>query len=148
MLQPHQFSQPKRFHLTRNFAVLSAIVMVVTALGLSLFYHHWAVQQMVAEAEQTNVTAARLLANDLWSENKNAELLARLSEVPPTQLSGQPEITFLGERVTALVKGASIIKVKIYDFDGDTLFSTDRAEIGVNEDDDGGVISARKGVVA
>lgn len=28
----------KRFHLTRNFALLSALVLVATALGLSLFY--------------------------------------------------------------------------------------------------------------
>jgi hypothetical protein len=146
MLQQSHFSAPKRFRLTRNFALLSAVVLVAAALGLSLFYHRWAVQQMVAEAEQSNVTAARLLANDLRSDN--AALLTRLSALPADQLAAQPEINWLAGRVTALVTGASIIRIKIYDKAGRTLFSTDRSQIGSDESDDGGVISALKGIVA
>jgi hypothetical protein len=136
----------KRFRLTHNFALLSAVVLVATALGLSLLYHAWAVRQMEAEAEQANVTAARLLANDLWRQNAN--ILEHLSLLPPDQLATQPEIGWLGDQVKGLVKNAPIIKVKIYDADGHTLFSTDRHQIGQNEDDDEGVISALKGVVA
>jgi signal transduction histidine kinase len=146
MLQQSQIPAPKRVRLTRNFALLSAIVLVAAALGLSLFYHRWAVQQMVAEAEQSNVMAARLLANDLRGENTT--LLSRLRGLPADQLAAQPEISWLAERMTALVKDASIIRVKIYDDAGRTLFSTDRKQIGTDESDDGGVISARKGIVA
>jgi signal transduction histidine kinase len=137
---------PKRFRLTRNFAILSAIVMVATALGLSLFYRDWAVRQMQAETEQANVTAARLLANALW--NEHAAILQRLSEVPPDQLRQQPELAWLDHQVKVLVKNAPIIKIKIYDMGGHTLFSTDPRQIGQDKNNDGGVVSARKGVVA
>lgn len=139
-------SPPKRFRLTRNFALLSAIVLLATALGLSLLYRSWAVGQMVAEAEQANVTAARLLANSLL--NWNADILSHLAALPPDQLATRPEVAELEGHIGALVRQASIIKVKIYNLDGHTLFSTARDEIGKDEDDDEGVAAAAKGVVA
>ncbi|MDY0885047.1 HAMP domain-containing sensor histidine kinase [Dongia soli] len=136
----------KRFRLTRNFAILSAIVLIVTALGLTLFYRSWAVRQMEAEAEQSNVTAARLLANSLWDEH--ADVLRLLSALPPEQLQGRPEVELLNQDVKTLVKKAPIIQVKIYDLEGHTLFSTDPRQIGQDKSDDEGVESARNGVVA
>jgi uncharacterized protein HemX len=124
----------KRFRLTRNFALLSAIVLLMMALALSFFYRSWAVQQMEAEAEQSNVTAARLLANSLWSWN--ADILPRLSSVPPTQIAQQPELAQLAMHIDGLIHQASIFKVKIYDLSGHTLFSTDRSQIGEDESDD------------
>src|ERR1700743_717963 len=146
MLQEKASERPKRFRLTRNFAILSAIVLMATALGLSFFYRSWAVRQMEAEAEQANVTAARLLANSLWSWNP--DILRRLSDVPPAKLAKQRQRAELAAHIDALVRQASILRVKIYDLDGHTLFSTDRSQIGEDEDDDDGVVSARKGVVA
>jgi len=137
---------PKRFRLTRHFAILSAIVLVVMALGLSFFYRSWAVRQMEAEAEQSNVTAARLLANSLW--NQHADILQLLSALPPEQLRGRSEVELLNQDVKTLVKKAPIIKVKIYDLEGHTLFSTDPRQIGQDKSDDDGVISARNGKVA
>jgi len=139
-------SPSKRFRLTRNFALLSALLLLATAVGLSLFYRSWAVEQMEAEAEQSNVSAARLLANSLL--NWNPEILSRLGAYPPDQLAAQPEVFDLAAHIGALVRQAPIIKVKIYDLDGHTLFSTDRHEIGQDEDDDEGVVAAGKGVVA
>ena len=98
---------------------------------------------MEAEAEQANVTAARLL---IW--NSNADILRRLSRVPPTQIAQQPDLAQLVMHVDALVHQASIIKVEIYDLEEHTLFSTDRSQFGEDEGDDDGGISARKGIVA
>lgn len=146
MLLEHTSERPRRFRLTRNFAILSAIVLVATALGLSFFYRSWAVRQMEAEAEQANVTAARLLANSLW--NRNPDILHLLSDVPPAQIAQQPELAELAAHIEAFVRQASILRIKIYSLDGHTLFSTDRSQIGEDEDDDDGVVSARKGIVA
>ncbi|HWT98742.1 MAG TPA: HAMP domain-containing sensor histidine kinase [Terriglobales bacterium] len=146
-MSPDRMPSPaKRFRLTRNFALLSAVVLLATALGLSLFYRSWAVEQMEAEAEQSNVSVARLLANSLL--NWDPDILARLGAYSPGDLPGKSEVADLAAHISALVRHAPIIKVKIYDLDGHTLFSTDHQEIGANEDDDDGVISAAKGIVA
>jgi signal transduction histidine kinase len=139
-------STAKRFRLTRNFALLSAVVLLATALGLSLFYRSWAVEQMEAEAEQSNVSIARLLANSLL--NWDPDVLARLGAYSPRELPGKSEVANLAAHISALVRRAPIIKVKIYDLDGHTLFSTDHGEIGEDEDDDDGVVGAAKGIVA
>jgi|GEM_PF-1475281 len=146
-MSPDRMPSPaKRFRLTRNFALLSAVVLLATAVGLSLFYRSWAVEQMEAEAEQSNVSVARLLSNSLL--NWDADILARLGAYSPGELPGKSEMADLATHIGALVRHAPIIKVKIYDLDGRTLFSTDHREIGEDEDDDDGVVAAAKGVVA
>src|SRR5215475_11511313 len=100
-MPPYRAATPsKRFRLTRNFALLSALVLLATAVGLSLFYRSWAVEQMEAEAEQSNVSAARLLANSLL--NWNPEILSRLGAYPPEQLAAQPEVGDLAMHIAAL----------------------------------------------
>jgi signal transduction histidine kinase len=96
-------------------------------------------------AEQNNVNAARVLANLLWS--RDAQLLEDLSAADPKTLQGRPEVKALREEVTRAIANAPVYRLKIYDRHGDTIFSTDPAQIGENESDDEGFEQASHGAV-
>ncbi len=135
-----------RFRLTRNFAIVAAIVLLLVATTLSLLYRGWAIRQLSAEVEQSNVNIARLLANVLWEHQR--PLLEQLTAADPKTLRTRPEIGVLARTIGALVRDAPVVKVKIYGLDGMTIFSTARSQIGEDKMHDEGVASALRGTVA
>ena len=56
---------PPQLRLTRQFAVIAALALVVAGLFLVVLYRSWAVRELEAMAEGNNVAVARLLANTL-----------------------------------------------------------------------------------
>ncbi len=139
-------SRENRFRLTRSFALVAGMVMVVAALLLSALHWYWSLGEMESMAQQNNVNVARVLANLLLS--RHATLLQDLSAADPKTLEGRPELATLRAEITALTQNAPVYRVKIYDPQGDTIFSTEAEQIGENESDDEGFESASEGVVA
>jgi signal transduction histidine kinase len=139
-------SRQARFRLTRSFALVAGLVMVLAALLLSAFHWYWSQGEMESMAQQNNVNVARVLGNLLWS--RHAALLEDLSKADPDTLKDRPEIATLRDEVAALTKSAAVYRVKIYDLDGHTIFSTDTRQMGEEEEEDEGFESARRGVVA
>ena len=139
-------SRQTRFRLTRSFALVAGLVMVLAALLLSAFHWYWSLGEMESMAQQNNVNVARVLANLLWS--RHAALLEDLSKADPETLKDRPEIATLRDEIATFTQNAPVYRVKIYDPEGHTIFSTDTGQIGEEEETDEGFESARRGVVA
>jgi two-component system cell cycle sensor histidine kinase PleC len=135
-----------RFKLTRSFAGVAGLVMVAAALLLSVFHWNWSLGAMQKMAEQNNVNVARVLANLLWS--RHGQLLEDLSAADPKTLSGRVEVATLRDEIARLIANAPVYRLKIYDRNGDTIFSTDPEQIGENESDDEGFEEASHGIIA
>ena len=133
-------STTRRFRLTRSFALVAALVMVLAALLLSACHWYWSLGEMEEMAEQNNVNVARVLASLLWS--RDAATLEQLSTTDPETWKSRPEVEALRQEVLALIKNAPIYRLKIYDRQGHTLFSTDKGQVGEDESDDEGFQSA------
>jgi signal transduction histidine kinase len=145
--QPQVTQAPgTRFKLTRSFATVAGLVMVAAALLLSAFHWIWSLGEMQKMAEQNNVNVARVVANLLWSPN--GQLLESLSAADPQTLQARPEVAALRDDIMRLIRNAPVYRLKIYDQQGDTLFSTDPEQIGENESDDEGFEQASHGIVA
>src|SRR5690348_1906676 len=114
-------SRKASFRLTRSFALVAGLVIVLAALLLSAFHWYWSQDEMESMAQQNNVNVARVLANLLWS--RHAALLEDLSKADPGTLKDRPEIRSLRGEVAALTQNAPVYRVKIYDPDGHTIFS-------------------------
>ena len=56
-----------------------------------------------------------------------------------------PEITDLHQDVVALMKGTSVVKVKVYNLQGVTVFSTEARQIGEDKHDNAGFLAAVQG---
>ena len=129
--------------LLRYFSITSLIAIVSVAAMLGLFYRQVAVDDLVKLGESKNVALTRAFANSLWSEV--APLLDSDSSLSADELRARPETTELLQAVTEQMDGLSVIKVKIYNLDGLTVFSTEASQIGDDKSANEGFLSAVSG---
>src|SRR5215475_6027944 len=139
-------AEPARLQPTRRFALVSGVVLVAAALLLGLLYHIWADSELEAMAEQNNIAMARVLENHLLRQSHDFFTDAGVLNMQRLRTAGG--VTAMRAAVLDHMRGLSIVKVKIYDARGLTVFSTDPGEIGRDNSDDEGVESALAGAVA
>jgi two-component system cell cycle sensor histidine kinase PleC len=135
----------RRFRLTRSFAVAAGFVLVAAAAMLSAFHWRWSLGALERMAEQNNVNVAQVLSNVLWS--RNAPLMEALASADPAKLKQHPGVAQLRQEILNFVEDAPVYRVKIFDRDGDVIFSTDAGQIGTNVQDRAGFAAAIAGQV-
>ena len=120
-------------------------------------------QNLLAEHEMGHVTLARVLANATWQAHF-APLVARGQTLPVEKCRALPAASRaacfaqLGETirsfpgfkeahqaVSAMMRGSSVFKVKVYDLRGHTIYSSELAQVGEDKADNKGWASAVKG---
>lgn len=128
----------------RPFLLITSLVgvLAVTA-GLLYFYRHVAFQSLQDNEKRASVTLTQTFANDIWPRYER--FIDQSKSIPPEQISSQPEIGQLRADILRLVKGLQVVKVKIYNLDGITVFSTVPKEIGINKYENAGFQSALGG---
>ena len=136
--------------LVRNFSIASffgvIITMIIVATILSVLYRSMALDDLRAMGERQNVALTRAFANSLWPKFK--PFLVSAGELKDDQLKAHDEIARLDGATRAAMKSTSVLKVKIYDLRGRTLYSSEAKQIGENKSANGGFLSARAGRVA
>ncbi|MBN4053161.1 response regulator [bacterium AH-315-L15] len=123
---------------------LTAFVIAIFLLGV--FTRQIAIQNLIKIGENKNIALTKAFANSLWPQF--APFVASASELNRNQLRTHPEIAKFRQAVLAQMEGLSVIKVKVYNLDGLTVFSTEREQIGEDKRNNIGFISARAGKVA
>ena len=137
------------FKLLRYFSITSFVAIGIVAALLGMFYRRIAVGNLVELGENNNVALTQSLANSLWPEF--APFVTSISaESAPSgdQLRSHPEIARLRKAVLAQTKGLLIVKIKVYNLAGLTIFSTEEKQIGEDKKDNEGFLAARSGKVA
>jgi len=115
------------FRPLRFFAVASTAGLVALA-ALLWVVHQRAVQQLIGYAEAQNVTLARSFANTILP--RFSSYVSSISELSAEKLRDRAEVEEIQKAMKAASVGLPILKVKIYNRDGMTVFSSDRVEIG------------------
>lgn len=134
------------FRLVRYFSITSLAAFVIVVIILGVFYRQLAINDLIALRESSNAALTQTFANSLWP--KFEQFVMNASELPAEQLAEAPEIDDLYAAVLAQMDGLSIIKIKVYNLDGLTVFSTEAAQIGQDKSANTGYLSARSGQVA
>jgi diguanylate cyclase (GGDEF)-like protein len=131
--------------LVRYFA-LTSLVGVLLVLALLIYsYRHFATKALEAHETRDNVAITHIFASTLWPlHSAHVKHAAALS---PQQLRESPEVARIRADVLRQMKGLSVVKVKIYDLNGMTVFSTDEKQIGEDKRDDHGLQAAIAGKV-
>jgi two-component system, cell cycle sensor histidine kinase PleC len=137
---------PPKLRLTRQFAIVAALALIIAGLSLTALYRAWAVRELEAMAQDNNVAVARLLANSLLYEASPGG--GSMGVFDLSALETPQGVAAMHRAVVGSVRGTAIIKVKIYNLRGITVFSTDPSQIGQDKSKGGGVISALSGQVA
>ena len=134
------------FRLLRYFSITSAVVLLAVTILLGWVYRQVTVNQLVDHGQNANVALAGALANSIWPDFQSH--VTSPWKGSADELREHPMTALLNEAVTAQLRGLSIVKIKVYNFDGLTVFSTDPSQIGEDKSANRGFLAARLGNVA
>jgi len=134
------------FNLSRYFSTVSFILIVLAAGVLGPLYQKLSMQQMQDLAEGRNVAMAQVFENSL--HDPLASLMSNSVGRGVEFLKHSAETSRLHANVLELMHDTAVIKVRIYNRLGNTVFSTDVKQIGESRLDNPGFRSAISGTIA
>ena len=135
----------KKFKLLKNFSIISLSAFTIVAILLSVFYRQKAVRELVLTTEDNNVIVAKVLANTLWPEY--GSFLSDTRYLSDENLKNHGKIRALRSQFLLQLDGLSVAKVKVFDLQGRTVFSTDASQIGEDKSQSPGFLAATSGQV-
>ena len=133
-------------NLLRYSQLLALAVLVAVVVALSMLYRGLVFDAMVESESHASVALTKTFANAVWPAH--AEFVKRAGSLDRATLASQPEIAALEHELRRLADGLPIVKVKIYDLNGLTVFSTDARQIGEDKAPNPGFRRARDGYPA
>jgi diguanylate cyclase (GGDEF)-like protein len=134
------------FRLLRYFSIASLITVVLAAVGLGAIYRQIATSDLLELGERNNVVLTQTFANSLWPQFRG--FAASAAKIDAESLQHHPETDRLHRAVVEQMRDTHVVKVKLYDLTGRTLFSTETKQIGRDAGGNAGFQSARHGVPA
>jgi signal transduction histidine kinase len=141
----HPQSKPRMFKLIRYFSITSLIITTVAAAALGMFYRRQALRDLQELGESKNIALAQVFANAVW--HHFAPFLRSASSLRPEVLRAHPETVRLDREIRDQSRGLAVVKVKIYDLAGRTIFSTEAKQIGEDKSTNPAFLAARSGQV-
>jgi diguanylate cyclase (GGDEF)-like protein len=134
------------FRLIRYFSITSLFGVLVVLAVLLFFYRQFAFDALKQHETRDNVTITQIFASTLWPNH--ASYVKSASAIPKDELQQRPEVARIREDVLRQMTGLSVVKVKIYNLDGLTVFSTDPKQIGEDKSTNIGFLAAKTGQTA
>ena len=131
------------FRLTRTYSVASFLGIVLVTIALGIFYKTVAVRSLIMHETLSNVSLTQSISNTLWPAY--ADFVSRAAAIPPPELGQQPEISRLREDVLQKINGLRVVKIKIYNLDGLTVYSTEPKQIGEDKSQNSAFLKAKAG---
>ena len=128
------------FRLLRYFSLTSALVIAVVTVVMVLFYRQGAVSDLIASAETHNVSLARSFANTIWPDVSG---YVTTVDEDGDGLRQRPETARLHDILRTLTDGLPVLKIKIYNLDGLTVYSSQASQMGEDKSGNAGFLMAR-----
>lgn len=133
------------FKLSRYYSMASLGGIAIIILVLSFFFRQLALETLMEHQTHSNVDLTRSFANSIWTDFDS--FVQRSMSWNPEQVKQQPEIEKLLAITKAQMKGMNVVKVKIYNLNGLTVFSTETRQIGKDKSKNKGFMQAKAGKV-
>jgi PAS domain S-box-containing protein len=121
-------SEEKFFNLTRYFSITSAIAIAIVTCILSVAYYVNSKHEIVESLERENIFITQNIGNTFWPHFADYVINAKLEDA--AYLRNNYQTTEINELIKIAVKDLPILKVKIYNLDGLTVFSSHFNQIG------------------
>ena len=136
------------FRIYRYVAIASALVVLAAMLLTAFIYHYNAVRDLVSIAENQNVAMAKTISRSVLT--RFAPFIADTEIADRNLLIERPESREIDRALRNLTAGLNVLKVKIYNLDGLTIYSSEFAQIGELRQEDpkssAFLVAARQGV--
>lgn len=132
------------FPIVRYFSLVSAVVVGLAMVAVTIFLTQISSAQLVEERENANVGLTRVFSSSLWTRFRSH--VQNSADLDGDALRAHPQFKVLQREVRQLMAGLSVVKVKVYALNGNTVFSTEAAQMGDRKSDNPGFLSARDGI--
>lgn len=133
------------FKLLRYFSLMSFLIIVFASISLGLFYRQKILHDLLEIGESKNVALTQTFANTVWPQF--APFFTAAAGLSGEALRAHPEILRLHQTVLTMMQGLSVVKVKVYNLEGLTTFSTKASQIGEDKRTNPGFLTAKAGAV-
>jgi signal transduction histidine kinase len=133
------------FKLLRYYSVTSLVAILATAILLGWFYRQVATQGMVQQAERNNLTLARTVLNSVRPEL--IDYLCSVAAFDTDNIGRRAALPELAAAIRLLMHNNSVVRIKLYNRRGVVAFSTKTTQIGADQGNNPGFISALNGGV-
>ncbi len=118
----------KPFKIYRYFAITSAAAVVLSTIVAGAILQRTLVHDFLIAIEDHNVLLARSLANVML--NRHAGFLMRAATQDVETLKSSEEIARIDRMLRRLVANLNVLRAKIYDSNGRTIYSSEMTQIG------------------
>jgi two-component system, cell cycle sensor histidine kinase PleC len=136
----------KTLSISRNFAFVGGGLFLVAAVTLGFYQSARSAAQLSGMEIENNRSLTTTMTNAL--HRHFTPLLKVAPALSADQLRAHPLVASLRHEIVEVLQGTDIVKVKIYDPRGRTVFSTDIGQIGDDESANPGLRIALQGQVA
>ena len=134
------------FPLVRYFSIVSAVVMGIAMVVVAVVFTKVTTGQLIEQREAANVALTKAFSNSIWPDfRRHVDEVAGLDG---DQLRAHADTRRFDEVVRATMEGLSVVKVKVYALNGNTVFSTEPSQMGAMKGATPGFGAASSGDVA
>ena len=133
------------FRLTRYFSSASLIGIAVVLACLVWTYRELTLQHLIEHESRSNADLTRGFSNNIWASFRPFVLDSHGHS--REQLLAHPTQKRMRDEIQRQMTGLNIVKIKIYNTDGLTVFSTDERQIGEDKSSNDGFRGALAGKV-
>lgn len=133
------------FKLLRYFTTTSLLAFVAVTFMLGYIFRLMAIDGLVKGYESEHTSIAKVVANQMWDQDF-APLLLAMAGKSAEELKAAPQLPELHRKVLSLLGGTKIFKIKVYDLNGMTIYSTELKQIGEDKRNNAGVVAGLRGL--
>ena len=133
------------FPLVRYFSIVSAIAVAFAMIAVAVVLTRITTEQLIEERQSSNVALTQTFSNSIWPQFRKYVLNS--AGLSGDALRAHPQTQLLSKSVVELMRGLSVVKVKVYAKNGNTVFSTQASQMGDQKYTSSGFLSASIGHV-
>jgi diguanylate cyclase (GGDEF)-like protein len=128
-----------------RFLIVAITLGIVAILALILFYRQMFMASLITHQSRTNEALTEVFSRVNYD---HYQPLVDLSDFSLTKEARSETIAILDKDVRRLMTGTGVLKIKIYNLDGLTVYSTDHSQIHEDKSSNPGFLSASTGDIA
>lgn len=135
----------KPFRLLRYFTIICLASVITTSFFLGSWVRQISVDNLVQSEERNNIALTQVLSNSVWP--RFHEFIVNAHQLSADEIRTHPTTKILDNFIHEQVRNLKVIKIKIYDLNGLTVFSSDFKQIGHSKQSHPSFLQAKHGQV-
>ena len=133
-------TQTDTFKLLRYFSFACGITTLIVAITLGIILNTYQVNKIIHDAERQNISLSRLISNSI--KTTLPDYLDTPDLIEPESLRNRQIVKQLDKLLYTITTGLHLLKIKIYNTEGLTLYSSDPTQIGESKATNSGFLHA------